>query len=141
MRITPLLRATALAAAPVLTLAAQEPAPVLSPSGRRPVPCVGQSVSQMREIAGGDGLMGQNSPYVHVGLGNATNADLVRIEWPSGIVQELTNLAAQQFLTVTEPGGEPIPGARWRLLDPAGMLLGIAEQRPAGLLHPVIVLV
>src|SRR6185436_17608288 len=40
-------------------------------------------------------------------LGNATNADLVRIEWPSGTVQELSNVASKQFLTVTEPGGEP----------------------------------
>jgi len=61
----------------------------------------------MREIPGGEGVMGQNSLHVHIGLGNATNADLVRIEWPSGTVQELTNVAAQQFLTVTEPGGEP----------------------------------
>jgi tRNA pseudouridine55 synthase len=30
---------------------------------------------------------------------------------------------------------------RWRLFDAAGMLLGIAERRPAGLLHPLIVLV
>jgi enediyne biosynthesis protein E4 len=66
-----------------------------------------QSSWQMREVSGGDGLMGQSSPHVHVGLGNATNADLVRIEWPSGTTQELTNVAANQFLTVTEPGGEP----------------------------------
>jgi tRNA pseudouridine55 synthase len=32
------------------------------------------------------------------------------------------------------------PG-RWRLLDGSGMLLAIAESRPGGLLHPVIVLV
>ena len=67
----------------------------------------GQSFWQMREVPGGDGLMGQNSLHVHFGLGNATNADLVRIEWPSGTVQELTNVASKQFLTVTEPGGEP----------------------------------
>lgn len=67
----------------------------------------GQSFWQMREVPGGDGYAGQNSLHVHVGLGNATNADLVRIEWPSGTVQELPNVAAQQFLTVTEPGGEP----------------------------------
>ena len=30
---------------------------------------------------------------------------------------------------------------RWRLFDGGGMLLGIAESRPGGLLHPVIVLV
>jgi hypothetical protein len=67
----------------------------------------GHSFWQMREIPGGDGLTGQNSLHVHLGLGNATNADLVRIEWPSGAVQEFSNVAAQQFLTVTEPGGEP----------------------------------
>src|SRR6266498_4144513 len=67
----------------------------------------GQTLWQMREVSGGDGLRGQNSLHVHFGLGNATNADLIRIEWPSGTVQELHNIAAQQFLTVTEPGGEP----------------------------------
>ncbi len=30
---------------------------------------------------------------------------------------------------------------RFRLMDGGGMLLGIAESRPGGLLHPVIVLV
>jgi ASPIC and UnbV/FG-GAP-like repeat/Immunoglobulin domain len=67
----------------------------------------GQSFWQMREVPGGDGTMGQNSLHVHFGLGDATNADLVRIEWPSGTVQELPNVASKQFLTVTEPGGEP----------------------------------
>ena len=38
---------------------------------------------------------------------DATMAEKVRIEWPSGQVQELTNVAANQFLTVTEPGGPP----------------------------------
>ena len=33
------------------------------------------------------------------------------------------------------------PAVRWRLVDEAGALLGIAESRPSGLLHPVIVLV
>ena len=42
-----------------------------------------------------------------VGLANATNIVTLRIEWPSGTVQELTNVASKQFLTVTEPGGEP----------------------------------
>jgi len=40
--------------------------------------------------------------------------------------------------------GAPIDDAgegRWRLLDGSGMLLAIAESRPGGLLHPVIVLV
>ena len=63
---------------------------------------VGALTWQMREIAGGNGYA-QNSLIAHFGLGNATNAQTVRIEWPSGMVQTLTNVAAKQFLTVTEP--------------------------------------
>jgi hypothetical protein len=70
----------------------------------------GQTFWQMREISGGDGVRGQNSLHVHVGLGNATNADLVRIEWPSGTVQELRDIAANQFLTVTEPAQLQVSG-------------------------------
>jgi ASPIC and UnbV len=36
-------------------------------------------------------------------LGDATIIDTLRIEWPSGIVQELRDVAPKQFLTVTEP--------------------------------------
>jgi tRNA pseudouridine55 synthase len=40
---------------------------------------------------------------------------------------------------VISAGGSAAP--QWRLLDAAGMLVGIAESRPGGVLHPVIVLV
>ena len=36
-------------------------------------------------------------------MGDATNIETVRIEWPSGTIQELQNFGANQFLTVTEP--------------------------------------
>jgi hypothetical protein len=39
----------------------------------------------------------------HFGLGDAEHIDLVRIEWPSGVVQEVTNVDANQILEVTEP--------------------------------------
>ena len=39
----------------------------------------------------------------HFGLGDATQADVLRIEWPSGTVQELQNVPAKQILTITEP--------------------------------------
>jgi tRNA pseudouridine55 synthase len=42
---------------------------------------------------------------------------------------------------VVEAAGEGTNPARWRLLDGAGTLLGIAEMRLGGVLHPVIVLV
>ena len=37
------------------------------------------------------------------GLGDAEIIDTVRIEWPSGTVQELHNVAVKQTLTVVEP--------------------------------------
>ncbi|MGA8086637.1 MAG: CRTAC1 family protein [Terracidiphilus sp.] len=40
---------------------------------------------------------------VHFGLGAETKANTVEIHWPSGIVQTLQNVAADQILKVTEP--------------------------------------
>jgi hypothetical protein len=62
----------------------------------------GKTYWQMRHISNGDGL-GCNSLNAHFGLGDATVAETVRIEWPSGAVQEFQRVAAKQFLTVTEP--------------------------------------
>jgi len=57
---------------------------------------------QMRQISGTGASCGGNGLVAHFGLGDATKADVVRIEWPSGIVQELSNVPAKQFLTITE---------------------------------------
>ncbi|MEI6782924.1 MAG: FG-GAP-like repeat-containing protein [Verrucomicrobiota bacterium] len=56
---------------------------------------------QLRDIQGGNRC--QNDPRAHFGLETATNVTTLRIEWPSGTVQELTNVTANQILTVTEP--------------------------------------
>jgi hypothetical protein len=63
----------------------------------------GASRWQLREITAGDGNGTQQPLNTHFGLGDAANIDLVRIEWPSGIVQTMTNAPVKQFLTVTEP--------------------------------------
>jgi hypothetical protein len=57
---------------------------------------------QMREITSGTGW-GGGGLVVHFGLGKVTNIATVRIEWPSGTVQELHNVEANRFLTITEP--------------------------------------
>ena len=62
----------------------------------------GQSRWQLRQIDGGDGTSG-GSLDAHFGLGDATIIDTLRIEWPSGIVQELHDVAPRQLLTVQEP--------------------------------------
>jgi hypothetical protein len=59
---------------------------------------------QLRELRSTTGwIASQNDMRPHFGLGNAAVAEVVRIEWPSGIVQELNNVAANQILTITEP--------------------------------------
>ncbi|MCH8010807.1 MAG: VCBS repeat-containing protein [Candidatus Marinimicrobia bacterium] len=57
----------------------------------------GTSFWQMREITGQTG-------YAEFGLGDATLIDSIKIEWPSGIVQDTTNLAVNQFITIIEEG-------------------------------------
>jgi hypothetical protein len=63
----------------------------------------GAARRQMRHISGGDGWLSQHSLDVSIGFGDATNIDLLRIEWPSGIVQDFHNVAADQTLIVEEP--------------------------------------
>jgi hypothetical protein len=58
---------------------------------------------QLRLIDAGGTCWGGQSFEAHFGLGDAQVVDTLRIEWPSGIVQELRNVAARQILTVTEP--------------------------------------
>jgi hypothetical protein len=62
----------------------------------------GTNFWQLRDINTGDGFGGR-SLIAHFGLGDATQAEVVRIEWPSGISQEIHSVAANQVLTVTEP--------------------------------------
>jgi hypothetical protein len=59
---------------------------------------------QLRTIISGDGESNQsNALNATFGLADATVVDTVRVEWPSGIVQELHDVTPRQFLTVTEP--------------------------------------
>lgn len=57
---------------------------------------------QLREISDGSGH-GMSPLDAHFGLGQAMNAVVLRIEWPSGIVQEFENVAADRFVTIYEP--------------------------------------
>ena len=61
----------------------------------------GKTFWQMREVRAGGAYGG--SLVSHFGLGDATNVDDLRIEWPSGTVQEFQNVAAKQILTYIEP--------------------------------------
>ena len=62
----------------------------------------GTNFWQMREVSCENGYAGQNGLLAHFGLGDATDVTMLRIEWPSGIVEELPDVAANQSLTVEE---------------------------------------
>ncbi len=62
----------------------------------------GEPVWQLREISPSAGYCVQHAIGAHFGLGDASAADSIRVEWPSGKVQILTGVAANQFLDVEE---------------------------------------
>ncbi len=51
---------------------------------------------QKFEIAGSSGYLGQNSTDIVVGLGQAKEADVVRMVWPSGVLQDEIQVAGSQ---------------------------------------------
>jgi hypothetical protein len=59
-------------------------------------------VDQLREQGGGMHSFAQNHSRLHFGLGPNEVADSVVIEWPSGTLQVLTNVTADQVLLVVE---------------------------------------
>jgi hypothetical protein len=63
----------------------------------------GRTFWQLRQITGGTGTSGHNELQANFGLSDATNVNTLRIEWPSGVVQEFENVAPRQILTLTEP--------------------------------------
>jgi len=50
------------------------------------------------------GYVFQGDKRLHFGLNTNTHVDRLEIRWPSGIVQVLNHVPANQFLTVREPG-------------------------------------
>ena len=66
------------------------------------VKVIAGELAQMREVSGGSGFCSQDSLPVEFGLGKRAKADRIEIRWPSGIVQTLTDVPANQTLTVTE---------------------------------------
>jgi hypothetical protein len=58
--------------------------------------------SQLREQSGGVHRLSQNSQRLHFGLAGNTVVDTLTISWPSGLVQTINGVAADQILQVTE---------------------------------------
>ena len=59
--------------------------------------------SQWVTVTTASSYLSSSDPRAHFGLGQSTTAQRVEIHWPSGIVQELKNVAADRIMRVEEP--------------------------------------
>jgi Tfp pilus assembly protein PilF len=57
---------------------------------------------QKFEVYGSSGYLGQNSPYLTIGLGQAKVADVVRLTWPTGVLQDEIEVAANTPQNIQE---------------------------------------
>ena len=58
----------------------------------------------MDAVRSGGSYISQNDLRVHFGLGKSVKADL-EIRWPSGVVDKIAGVAANQVVTVIEGKG------------------------------------
>jgi hypothetical protein len=89
-----------------------------------------QTIWQMREITGNSGEDGGSGGLVaHFGLGDSATVDTLRIEWPSGIVQELQDVEVNQILEVVESQG---------VIPPEPLVIGTCNRDTDGAFHATV---
>ncbi len=57
---------------------------------------------QKYEVYGSSGYLGQNSPYLTIGIGQEKQADVVRMLWPTGVLQDEIEVAANKVQNYLE---------------------------------------
>jgi hypothetical protein len=65
----------------------------------------GLATNQMDEVRGGGSYLSCNDQRLHFGLGSAKVMRRVQIWWPSGLKEELKDVAADALYTVVEGQG------------------------------------
>jgi hypothetical protein len=60
---------------------------------------------QLQELRSGGGYISQSDFRLHFGLGKAAKVDRLEIRWPSGLVDKLENVQANQIVTIKEGAG------------------------------------
>ena len=69
------------------------------------IKCVTEDGTQIDEVRSGGSYYSQNDLRVHFGLGKNRKVKTLEIRWPSGLVDTLADIAANQFITVKEGAG------------------------------------
>lgn len=60
------------------------------------------SLTQIKDMIPVTGYLSQADPRCHFGLGKVAKADVVEVRWPDGRTTKLTDVKANQFLTVIQ---------------------------------------
>ena len=83
------------------------------------VKIVANGIVQTDEAKGGMSYQAAHDPRLHFGLGKATRIALLDVAWPSGAVTKLTDVAADQCITIKEDVGEvPSKCPQFKKTDP-----------------------
>jgi hypothetical protein len=61
-----------------------------------------KDLTQWNSVRSGGSYISQNDPRLHFGIGSATVVDEIQISWPSGLESRLSNVPANQILTIIE---------------------------------------
>jgi hypothetical protein len=84
-------------------------------------------MTQFNEVRGGGSYLSQNDLRVHFGLGESKIMETVKINWPSGDVETLRNIAADAIYTITE--GQGITNTQ-QLPPPAAAAVSTNSAKP-----------
>ena len=68
-------------------------------------------VTVVDECKGGMSYQSAHDRRLHFGLGDVARADVIQVRWPSGVVDRLTNVAADRVIVLQEGVGE-VPSKR-----------------------------
>ena len=69
------------------------------------VKAISGDIVQWRDVGEGNYSTCCNAPRIHFGLGQNQSVDTLYVYWPSGAIDILTSIPADQRLTITEGGG------------------------------------
>ena len=82
-------------------------------------------VTQMAEIHSGGSYLSQHDVRVHFGLNSSVMVEKIQIRWPSGTVDNITNLPADKFYAVLEGKGT----VDFREIRPSRSTAAVGEQK------------
>jgi hypothetical protein len=69
------------------------------------VKVVAENLTQCDRVRTGGNFLSGNDMRLHFGLGANQEADLVEVQWPSGVVDRLSHVSANQIIVVQEGKG------------------------------------